>query len=67
MSTWQRLTELRSDWTPTAANINALPYPLRRFIYELETADGAIDTRRRIELEDLVLQLQALVADLHDE
>lgn len=29
--------EIPDDWTPTAANINALPLPLRRYIMDLET------------------------------
>lgn len=29
--------EISDDWTPTAAAINALPLPLRKFIHELET------------------------------
>jgi hypothetical protein len=34
--------EIQDDWTPTAANINGLPEPLRRYIHDLETnADPA--------------------------
>lgn len=28
---------VKKDWLPTAENINALPEPLRKYIYELET------------------------------
>jgi hypothetical protein len=29
--------DIPNDWTPSAANINALPEPLRRYIHELKT------------------------------
>lgn len=50
---------ISSDWLPTAANINALPEPLRRYIHDLETrTDPAGEVRRIAELKDQVEALQ---------
>ena len=29
--------DIKPDWSPTPANINALPNPLRRYIHDLKT------------------------------
>lgn len=61
------MTVIRDDWTPTAANINALPEPLRRFIHDLETrADPAGDVRLIYELRKQVSALEAMVVRLRE-
>jgi hypothetical protein len=53
------------DWTPTAANINALPLPLRRYIMELEThADPAGTIQENYELRAQVRAVEAMVEKL---
>ena len=52
------------DWQPTSKNINALPDPIRRFIYELETdADPAGTIRAKCIFEGQVKQLAAQLAE----
>ena len=54
------------DWTPTAANINALPKPLREYIHRLETFTGSAGIiqenyalRLKVEqLEELIREIQ---------
>lgn len=55
-----------SDWLPTAANVNALPEPLRKYISALETdADPAGTIRSEFILRnDIVPALTARVAEL---
>lgn len=54
--------EILSNWLPTAAVINALPDPVRRYIHELETrADPAGETRERLLLKDENAQLRAKI------
>jgi len=57
--------EIEDDWTPTAANINALPLPLRRFIHDLETmADPAGLVQENYELRAQVKAVKAMVERL---
>ena len=57
--------EIEDDWTPTAANINALPLPLRRFIHDLETmADPAGLVQENYELRAQVKAVEAMVERL---
>ena len=49
-STWTM--KIKDDWTPTAANINALPEPLRIYIHDLNTVcDPAGDVREQFRLQ----------------
>ena len=44
--------DIPDDWTPTPANINALPFPLRRYIHDLSTVcDPAGDVRKLFQLK----------------
>lgn len=55
------------DWTPTAANINALPLPLRRFIMELEThMDPQTTLQQLYECRAQVKAVEAMVEKLRD-
>lgn len=57
--------EIGDDWQPTAANINALPDPLRRFIHDLETmADPAGLVQENYELKLQVRAAEAMVERL---
>lgn len=59
---------IEDDWTPTAANINALPEPLRRYIHHLEThADPSLTLQQLWEARQQVRQLEAMVARLAAE
>lgn len=61
------IIDIPDDWTPTAANINALPLPLRRFIHDLETmADPAGLVQENYELRAQVKAVEAMVAKLRD-
>jgi hypothetical protein len=56
-TTWTM--EIMDDWTPTAANINALAEPLRVFIHDLNTVcDPAGDVRElfRLQTENRMLR-----------
>jgi hypothetical protein len=56
-TTWD--LQIKDDWTPTAANINALPEPLRVFIHDLNTVcDPAGDVRElfRLQTENRMLR-----------
>ena len=54
--------DIPDDWLPTAANINALPEPLRRYIHDLETrADPAGDVLLIYELRTMVRGLEAMI------
>lgn len=56
------LARLQSDWTPTAANVNALPDPVRRYVHDLETrCDPAGDVARLSLLQDENAQLRAKI------
>lgn len=60
--------EIDDDWTPTAAAINALPDPLRRYIHDLETmADPAGLVQENYELRLQVRAVEAMVERLRDE
>jgi hypothetical protein len=51
--------KIKDDWTPTAANINALPEPLRIYIHDLNTVcDPAGDVRElfRLQVENRMLR-----------
>jgi hypothetical protein len=53
--------KITDDWTPTAANINALPEPLRVFIHDLNTVcDPAGDVRElfRLQTENRMLRCE---------
>ena len=51
-------------WKPTSKNINALPKPVRNYIYELETnSDPASLVRENILLKD---NIQALERKLYE-
>lgn len=53
------------DWLPTAANVNALPEPLRHYIHQLETiADPAGDQRALILVRDENAMLRAKLAEV---
>lgn len=59
------LFECPDDWVPTAASINALPLPLRRFIHDLETmADPAGLVQENYELRQQVAAVEAMVVRL---
>jgi hypothetical protein len=50
-------------WTPTAASVNALPEPLRKYIHDLETnCDPAGLVQQIAALHDQANQLLALLA-----
>ena len=52
-----------SDWTPTAANVNALPERLRRYIHDIETrCDPAGDIRELTIARDTCKALEANAA-----
>lgn len=52
-------------WTPTAANINALPPPVRKYIHDLETlADPAGIVQENVLGRDTIKALEAWVNDL---
>jgi hypothetical protein len=56
-TTWT--LRIKDDWTPTPANVNALPEPLRGFIHDLETVcDPAGDVRElfRLQTENRMLR-----------
>jgi hypothetical protein len=56
--------DISEDWQPSAANINALPPPLRRYIHALETRFNPAGDVRVIEnLIQQVAELQKLLAD----
>lgn len=64
----RRAIDIPGDWLPTADNINALPEPLRRYIMHLETrGDPALNLREKIQLQDQVRQLEALLAEAAGE
>ena len=53
------------DWTPIAENINALPEPIREYIYHLETnADPAGMVAENTLLKDQTKQLDAMIGRL---
>jgi hypothetical protein len=55
-------------WTPTSANINALPNPVRSYTHRLETrADPAGEIRELILARDYIRQLEAKVSELKEE
>ena len=52
------------DWTPTPANVNALPMPLQRYIHDIVTiCDPAGIVRENLILRGQVQQLTALLAE----
>lgn len=58
---------LPSDWTPTAANVNALPEPVRRYIHDIETrCDPAGDVAALTLARDQIRQLEASNRQLRD-
>lgn len=60
---------MSADWQPTAANVNALPDSLRRYIHALETdCDPAGTIRSAVILRDhIVPELEAKVSALTSE
>lgn len=58
---------IEDDWTPTAANINALPEPVRRYIMELEThRDPQLTIQENYELRSQIRAVEAMVAKLRE-
>lgn len=58
---------MTDSWTPTAENINALPEPVRDYIYHLETmADPAGLVQDNALLKDQTRQLDAMIARLKE-
>jgi hypothetical protein len=60
--------DIKPDWSPTPANINALPNPLRRYIHDLKTiCDPAGDVaemfRLRVENKLLRWECERLAAN----
>jgi hypothetical protein len=56
------------DWTPTAANINALPDPLRIYIHKLEThMDPQLTLQQLYECKQQARALSAMVAMLRED
>lgn len=56
--------DIPKNWTPTSANINALPDPLRRYIHDLESGGGSsADVQTIAMLSVQVEELQKLLAD----
>lgn len=57
--------EIPDDWTPTAAAINALPDPLRRYVMQLEThRDPQLTIQENYELRLQVRAVEAMVERL---
>lgn len=58
------------DWTPTSANINALPEPLRRYIHDIETnsdyagiiAQNTLTRNQNAQLVAEVMRLKGLLS-----
>ena len=64
--------DIKPDWSPTPANINALPNPLRRYIHDLKTiCDPAGDVaemfRLRVENKLLRWECERLAAKAGDD
>lgn len=61
ISAREELATLKADdWTPTAANINALPERIRRVVHQLETrCDPSGDTRELVIARDTCRALEA--------
>ena len=63
-----RIDAAFKGWSPTAANVNALPEPLRGYIHQLDTVcDPAGDQQSIVILRDTVRSLQQLVVEQEDE
>jgi hypothetical protein len=59
--------DIGPDWTPTAAAINALPDPLRRYLHALETHfDPQLTLQENYELKAQVRAVEAMVAKLRE-
>jgi hypothetical protein len=55
--------DIGPDWKPTAANINALPDPLRIYVHHLEThMDPAFTLQQLAEAKDRIAELEAALA-----
>jgi hypothetical protein len=60
--------EIPDDWVPTAAAINALPLPLRRYIMQLEMhADPQLTIQENYELRLQVAAVEAMVERLRGD
>lgn len=58
------MMEVTDDWSPTSANINALPEPLCKYIYHLETmADPAGMVRENIMVKQENKMLRELLRE----
>lgn len=56
------------DWTPTSANINALPEKVRAFIHDLQTnCDPSGTVQENVLLREQTLQLNAMIERLKRE
>lgn len=54
--------DIPDDWAPSAATVNALPEPLRRYIMRLEThADPQMTLQENWALREMVAQLEAML------
>lgn len=57
------IVDIPDEWQPTAANINALPEPLRRYIMLIETnADPTLTVQQNWLLKDQADALEILVS-----
>ena len=55
-------------WQPTVNNINGLPEPIRRYVYDLANrCDPAADHRTIVDLRERVNELQNLVEELEQQ
>lgn len=62
------IAEIPDDWTPTAANVNALPEPLRRYIMQLEThRDPQLTLQLNYELQLQVQACEAMIEKLRPQ
>jgi hypothetical protein len=63
----QDLERYFDGWLPTAENINRLPWPLRKYIHDLETrTDIAGDIRELTIARDIIRQLETRLLQLEE-
>ncbi len=54
-----------SGWLPTAANVNALPEPVRKYVHDLETrCDPSGDTRELAVAKDIIRAQELRIQEL---
>ena len=57
-----------ADWTPTPENINALPYPIRDYLHQMQTrADPAEETRDLVLARHTIRGLDIRLAECETE